>query len=260
MRLRLLPALLLLAVPALAHDFWIEPSQYRAEAGTLIATHLRVGENFTGEPVVRASNLLDLFIARDVVAERNVLGYEGDDPAGAVQIKFPGLTIVGYRGKGVPHEMPAQKFEDYLRLEGADQVIAERARRGDSQKKGKENFYRYAKTLLYAPPKPDTPPGDLAASTPFGWRCELVPESNPYTDSSESLSFLLLLDGKPLPDTVVVAMNHTDRLTARTDANGRVTFAMPKGEWLVKSTVLVPAPHIAHADWESLWASLTFSR
>lgn len=260
MKKRLLTALLLLATTARAHDFWIEPSAYRTTVGTMITTRLRVGENFAGEPIARASNLLDVFVAKDVVAQRDIPGVEGDDPAGALQLKFAGLTIVGYRGKGVPHQMPAERFEDYLRLEGADQVIAERARRGATKRKGMENFYRFAKSYLYAPPNADTPPGDLAPSTPLGWRCELVAESNPYTDTGEELTFRLLLEGKPLSDTLVVAMNHEQRLTARTDGEGRVTFRVSAGEWLIKSTVIVPAPRGARAEWESLWASLTFSR
>ena len=32
----------------------------------------------------------------------------------------------------------------------------------------------------------------------------------------------------------------------------------PPGVWLVKAVHMVPAPAASGADWESLWASLTF--
>jgi uncharacterized GH25 family protein len=49
------------------------------------------------------------------------------------------------------------------------------------------------------------------------------------------------------------------RLRLRSDAKGRVTFKLPKrGVWLIKSVQMIPAPPASNADWESLWASLTF--
>jgi uncharacterized GH25 family protein len=49
------------------------------------------------------------------------------------------------------------------------------------------------------------------------------------------------------------------RLSARTDKAGRVSLALPRGGvWLVKAVHMVPAPADSGADWESLWASLTF--
>ena len=40
-----------------------------------------------------------------------------------------------------------------------------------------------------------------------------------------------------------------------------MTLALPKaGVWLVKSVQMVAAPTGVNADWESLWASLTFER
>ena len=40
-----------------------------------------------------------------------------------------------------------------------------------------------------------------------------------------------------------------------------IIFNLPKnGVWLIKSVQLIPAPAGSDADWESLWASLTFER
>ena len=47
-------------------------------------------------------------------------------------------------------------------------------------------------------------------------------------------------------------------LHARTDRNGRVTFALDSGVWMIKAVHMVPAPPASGADWESFWSSLTF--
>ena len=66
----------------------------------------------------------------------------------------------------------------------------------------------------------------------------------------------------PLAGALVVAFNQRSpyhRLRARSDQNGRATFAIDEpGPWLVKAVHMVPAAAGTNADWESFWASLTF--
>jgi len=44
-------AVLALAAPLFAHDFWIEPSTFRPEVGATVGLSLRVGQGFRGDPV-----------------------------------------------------------------------------------------------------------------------------------------------------------------------------------------------------------------
>jgi uncharacterized GH25 family protein len=194
--------LALLAPRLLAHDFWIEP-------GT---RSLRVGEHFEGE-TVRGN-------APVVLLERN------------------GATLFAYRSREFAnHEMPREKFEQYLREEGLTRIRPT----GDVQR---ERFARFAKSIVKGAPE---------AAGPLGWRFELVPLS--------SSRFQLLYEGKPLADTLIVAMNRSkQRLTARTDAAGTVAFDLGAGAWLIKSVHMVEAPADSGVKWESLWASLTFEK
>ena len=72
----------------------------------------------------------------------------------------------------------------------------------------------------------------------------------------------LLLDGAALSGALVVARPKADPAAdrrARTDAEGRVTLELDRpGPWLVTSVHMLAAPKETGADWESLWASLTF--
>ncbi len=54
-------------------------------------------------------------------------------------------------------------------------------------------------------------------------------------------------------------LNPAEKLAARTDNDGRVRFRLrPGGMWLVKAVHMVQAPAGTNAEWESLWATLTF--
>ncbi len=241
---------------ACAHDFWIEPSTFRPAVRQTMTASLRVGQDFVGDAVPRSSQLLDSFIVRDAAGERTVNGFENQDPAGYLRVEKTGLAMIGYRSKPYPLELAADKFEAFLRSEGLESISELRARRGESQKPDREWFYRYAKAVVAA---------ESVAGTfdrPFGYRFEIIPESNPL--SASPLRLRLVFEGKPLAGALVTAIHRDDpaaRLSARSDSHGRVAFSLPKaGVWLVKSVHMVPAPAGSNVDWESLWASLTFER
>ena len=218
---------------------------------------LRVGQDFVGDPVPRSAKLIDSFVVRDAKKEWPVNGFENQDPAGLLRIENKGVAVVAYRSKANPLELPAPKFEEFLKLEGLDNIAALRASRGEAGKPDREQFFRYAKTLLRTG---DAKPAPIAHLP--GFRYDIVPESNPW--SAQPLRVRILFDGKPAPNMLVSAVHRDDanaRVQSRTDARGRVTLNLPKdGVWLIKSVYMIEAPKGSGADWESLWASLTFER
>lgn len=246
------------AAPSFAHDFWIEPSTFRPQTGTSLLIGLRVGQELVGDPVARDWAMIERFIVRDGEGERAVAGLEGRDPAGFLAVEHPGLAIIGYRSRPKFLEMTAEKFEQYLKDEGLESVIAARKRSGDSAKSSKEIFSRCAKALIH----PEGGGAGTRFDAPLAFRYEIVPKTNPYQMKSDAMQVVVLYEGKPLPNALVIAMHQQDpalRLRLRSDAKGRVTFHLPRhGMWLIKSVQMVPAPAGSNADWESLWASLTF--
>ena len=90
-------------------------------------------------------------------------------------------------------------------------------------------------------------------------------ERNPYSlRAGEDLPVRLTYENRPLAGALVVAMNRlnpSEKVSARTDANGRVRLRLhPGGMWLIKSVHMIPAPAGSNAEWTSFWASLTFER
>jgi len=250
-------ALFFAAAPLLAHDFWIEPSTFRPEVGATVGFALRVGEGFRGDPVPRTPARIERFVLVSASREAPIDGVPGHDPAGVARVSEPGVQVVGYRSHTSRVDLDAPKFEQYLKEEGLESIVAERARRGESAKPSREIYSRCAKSIV------TTGVGAKAGhDRELGFTLELIPEKNPHAYTSGGpFPVRLHHRGKPLAGALVVALARAapeKRLSARTDAEGRVSFALAPGEWLVKAVHMVPAPAESGADWESLWASLTF--
>jgi uncharacterized GH25 family protein len=250
----------LFASRAAAHDFWIEPSNFRPAVGSTVAIRLFVGPGFQGEPFPRVPQLLSRFVLVSASGERGIPGRAGDDPAGTIRIEEAGLQIVGYRSSNYPVSIDAAKFEEYLKEEGLEKIAAIRARRGETGKPAREVFSRCAKALLDARAGGG---GKTGFDRSLGFTLELVPERDPYAlGPGRELPVRLLLDGKPLSGALVQALLHGDpgaKVAARTDRSGRAKVRLPRaGFWMIKAVEMGPAPQGVGADWQSLWASLTF--
>ncbi|HET9766655.1 MAG TPA: DUF4198 domain-containing protein, partial [Thermoanaerobaculia bacterium] len=249
--------LVLAALPgavALAHDFWLEPSTFRPAAGATVAVGLRVGEDFLGDAVLRASSSIERFAVRARGGESEVAGVEGGDPAGWFRAR-EGAAVVAYASRPSPVELPPERFEAYLRRQGLEWVIAARERDGERGDPGREQFIRQAKAILAGA----RPFG--AASRPIGLRYEIVPMGDP-SFTSGVVHGRVLYEGEPAAGALVTALLRGDpklRLTTRSDRVGAFSFTLPRpGVWLVESVWMVEAPLFSRADWQSFWASLTF--
>jgi uncharacterized GH25 family protein len=241
-----------------AHDLWIDPTTFLPEPGKIVGLRLRVGENLIGDPVPRVTSLINEFVFHDAASRKPVIGADGRDPAGLMRVATPGLLVVGYHSKPSVVDLTAEKFNQYLREEGLDDIAALRARRRQSNASTREMFTRCAKSLVLAGA---VQPGQLDRA--LGFPLELVAEANPYASSTgDPITFRLTYEGKPLAGIQIVAMSrgHADeKLTTRSNADGRVTLRLPRsGVWLVKAVHMVPAAIGADAEWASYWASLTF--
>lgn len=248
----------LCAAPAAAHDVWIEPATFAPRVGQGVGVRLRVGVDLVGDALLRDPALIQEFVYVDGAGRKPVAGIAGDEPAGTLRIAAPGLTVIGYSSHPSAVELPADKFNQYLKEEGLDAVIAERARRNQSGMAVRERFARCAKSLLLSGPASDAQ-GDRV----LGFTLELVAERNPYAlRPGEALPLRLTYQNRPLAGALVVAINSLDparKLAVRTDYDGRVRFHLqPGGMWLIKAVHMVRASIMSKADWTSYWASLTF--
>lgn len=247
------------ATACLAHDMWIEPASFSPAPGQVVGLKLRVGQDLLGDPIPRDPSLINQFVVEDAQGRKQVPGRNGSDPAGYIRASAAGMHVVGYRSNASPVELPAAQFNQYLKEEGLEGVIAERARKNLTGAAARELFSRCAKSLVLSG-TPSPAQGDRT----LGFTLELVAERNPYTlRAGEELPVRLTYENKPLEGALVVAMNRAnpdEKVSARSGKDGRVKLRLPAAAkmWLVKAVHMVPAPAGSGAEWQSFWASLTF--
>ncbi len=241
----------LLAAPAAAHDFWIEPSSFRPSPGERVAVRLRVGENLKGDPVPRNPGRIERFAAVGPAGETEVTGVEGVDPAGWASPAGPGLHWLVFDSNHASVEQTGPKFDSYLDEEGLERIRGLR-KAGDGPVK--EIYSRCAKSLLRVGE------GSTGFDRELGLELELVPEKNPYAlKPGEALPVRLLYKGKPLDGALVVGLASPDARVSERSVGGRASLVLDRpGLWLIKAVHMIPAPEGSGAEWESLWASLTF--
>lgn len=249
--------LLACGVSAAAHDFWIEPTAFQPRDGAIVGLHLMVGQDLLGDPVPRDPDSIERFVMARGGDEKPIVGRDGADPAGILRVDRPGLMIVAYHSRPRPIALPPDKFAQYLGEEGLD-AIKSLLGPGARGTVAHELFSRCAKALLSSGARS---PADR--DRVMGLRLELVADRNPYaTAPGQDFPVVLLYQGHPQPGALVIAQNRSDpttKLSARSDARGRVTFRFPRaGSWLIKTVHMIAAPPGSNADWESFWASLTF--
>jgi uncharacterized GH25 family protein len=247
-----------------AHDFWIEPSSFRPAPGARVAVRLRVGQGFRGDPVPREPQRIERFGAVGSGGETAVPGVPGSDPAGWFLPSSSGLVWLVYDSGHDSVELDTAKFDRYLGEEGLERIRTLRASRPSANGPVKEIFSRCAKSLLSVGGPPGT--AGTGYDRVLGLELELVPERNPYAlKAGEDLPVRLLYHGKPLEGALVVALPKAAntapdaKVSARSDRQGRAALRLDRpGPWLIKAVHMIPAPAGSGADWESLWASITF--
>nr|CRH04235.1 Conserved exported protein of unknown function [Candidatus Magnetococcus massalia] len=282
----LLPLLLLAAQSAWSHDFWIMPRPGLGQSGDKIELYLRVGEHFNGESVPNIPEWYQAFLhwrpqqAKPV----KVVGELGDDPAGSLQPAQSGIHFITYRSQPESTTLKPAKFNAYLRKNGLESILALRKARGESDDAGDELYIRCAKAMIAVGAL--SAQDDQRATRRLGLDLELIPQVNPfYLNEGGELPVRLLYQGEPLQGVRMVAQRRgypAAALEGRTDAEGEVRFQLPgAGEWLVTAVHMIAlsdaatgsqagdvafdeegeasAEWVVSADWQSYWASLTFT-
>ncbi len=253
-------------LPSAAHEFWIAPEEYSLAPGGELRADLRVGQRFEG---TSAPYIPMNFTRFDVAtggddAPRPVPGRIGDRPALQMEVDEPGLATILHVTRDYELVWESwEAFTAFLDHKDAAWVVAADAERGRHPRDGVvEGYSRYAKALVAV--------GEgRGEDRAHGLLTEIVALENPYTgELSDGLDVRLLYDDAPRPDAQVGIFARgpegaVETRTVRTDAAGMATIPVAPGtEYLLDAVLLrVPTPDLAMsfgAEWESLWASLTF--
>ncbi|MBS0421161.1 MAG: DUF4198 domain-containing protein [Proteobacteria bacterium] len=261
-------ALLLAGTGAVqAHDFWVQPVNYRVAPEALLPITLQVGHG----PYRQRSPLPMRRITRFAAIAPNAqnvdlrsrlhLGEPADD--GSLQLQQPGTYVVVLETDNqAQSHLPSIRFNDYLHAEGLTAVLAQRERTHKMDADGSESYSRHSKALVQVrAPRAES---SSLVTQPVGMTLEIVPDIDPYaTPRPTSLPVHVLFEGKPLTGALIKLTNleHDAQPveTHRTDADGRSRFAMPdQGRWLLNVIWSQPLPQTRETDFETWFSSLSF--
>ncbi len=250
--------LLLLPTSAKAHEFWLQPEAFRIAIGEPIGVRVMVGDGFEeGEPYAHNPRHIRYFRAAPEGAGE-ILGESGDEPAGIFTADLPGLATLIYRSYPSRVTIDSTKFEDYLRSEGLEAIVARRAELGESNRAGREAFSRCAKALVEV--EGVAPEG---FDEPIGLALEIVPLASPFAlPASGELRIQVLWKGEPLSNAqvrVFVSGEPDQTATVQTTQDGTAAIeAAAPGVRLLSVVHMERADEGSAVDWESTWSSLTF--
>ena len=271
--IRALLLLLLLAAPttALAHDYWLAPERFTLPVGDALRVDLRLGGHFEAEEskpwqpgrtksfvLVTADGTVDL---RERAKDGAVPVLEGLVP------EFEGPGLIGMERRWIDIELTDAKLTDYLAHEGLTEIAALRKEQGHREME-RECYMRSLKSLVRVGEGKGKGKGAELHRRVLGHRIEIVLLDDPYQlDPGDELRARVLWKGKPLPNALVTAHHRpapergtVGTLTARTDADGEVSFRIAAGgAWLLRLVHMVPCRGCSYTDWESYWTSFSFA-
>ncbi len=253
-------ALIASALPIAAHDHWIAPSSFRPAVGERLDLRLCVGHPGEYEEQLRDPRRALRFELHGPSGTKPILGLDGRSPAGFLTTKEAGLLTLVYLSNHAFVEIGAEKYAEYLAVEGLEEVQAERERRGETALPGRDSYLRCDKALVHV--------GDGSCTgfeRTLGLPIELVLETDPGRWSAgQELTLRLEFGERPLANRQVKLMRlaapHTIVL-ARTDEHGRTRFTPESAGAFVASSVhqrRATPEQALEGDWEGFWASLSF--
>ena len=159
-------------------------------------------------------------------------------------------------------DLPFLRFNDYIVEEGITPIADHRKRARTERANGREAYSRRAKAIVQIGPVTNA---DVSRVTrPVGLSLEIIPERHPaLLKPGQRLPIQVRFNRQPLSGALVkltdLNADAKPRATARTDAQGRVSFTIPQaGKWQFNVIWSEPIPGSQTADYRTTFSSLTF--
>jgi uncharacterized GH25 family protein len=255
----------LAALPAQAHDYWLEFQPSTPTPGGELSAALWLGEDFIPEAqtaiqAARAVSLQHITRFRDVdLMARARLGVA---PLLRLGLAAPGGHLLALERGTTRVQLRARRFNRYLEQEGLHDALAERKLSGERWRRGTERYQRYLKAFVQVGDDLDT-----VSTRVLGHRLEVVPERDLATVKvGERLGVRVLFEGRPLAGAQVEAFARgagarpAPGQARVTDATGRAEFTVDEsGTWLMRTVHMQRCIGCDAIQWESFWAAYSFA-
>jgi uncharacterized GH25 family protein len=242
-----------------AHDLFLQPASYFVAPGSELVVRVLNGTFSSSDGAVARDRLRDITLVAPAGSTRldtTAWTARGDTSTLTVRMEESGTYVIGVSVHPRELELTAKEFNEYLAHDGIPDVLETRRTAGELDRPARERYSKHVKTLVQV--------GDRRSEqyhSVLGYPAELIPLDNPYTlKSAGILRVRVLVDGRPVPNQLVVAGKQKGQQSTRTDSSGvaRVRIGS-RGAWFVKFIHMQAAVDDTTLDYVSKWATLTFA-
>jgi uncharacterized GH25 family protein len=263
MKKNILTLITLCAVSSIciAHEFWLQPQKFMLNLLEKTSVDVFVGENYTGEKVDASKFTISKMMHYSSLLSENFMDKISTNDSVKIEARFAseGNHLLAFNNTNKFIELEANKFNEYLKSEGLDNIVILRRQKGEENKNGREFYQRCVKTLFQVGNKQDN---TFRKNT--GMRLEIIPEQNPYINSpNKTITFKILFDNQAVKNALVLAWHYQNGKVSvenkRTSDKGDVQFLVKnEGRWMISTVKMIPIQNNTEVDYQSFWGSYTF--
>lgn len=231
-----------------AHTFWLQPSSFTPKINEVVKVKINIGHVKEPEEYTRNPYHIRKFLLHKDEKSVPVIGIAGQSPAGFFRTPKQGSYTLSYESFTSLASLPQERFAKYL----AEEVFADV--KIPDKEMIHEHYLRCAKAIVQV--------GENKEYTPckVGMPIELICETNPQNDQ-DGLSVQLIYNNKPLSENNlrIVSLDDYSEQVVKTAKDGRALLKLAPGRWLISSIVIKPHTATPNVDFDSFWASITFT-
>jgi uncharacterized GH25 family protein len=259
-RITIITFLIVFSCIVQAHEFWLQPDKFFYQPGESLKVTFKVGENFMGESWNLKKHRIEKLELHSINGIKNLSQQVTEGETGMLeenQLKA-GTQMIVMQSNNAFISLDGQKFNEYLKEDGLDEVYDHREKNNLLADSAKEFYSRHTKLLVQVGDKKDE-----SFKKVIGLPIEIIPETNPYDAKVGSpMRFKVVFDNKPLFGAKVRVWNRYNNRTtvqniyAEKDGVIETRISNP-GSWMISVVKMVPSKD-PKADWQSYWGSLVF--
>jgi len=190
-------AIVLMVLPASAHDLFLKLDSYFLPPNTKAKVQLLNGTFQSSDGLVRRDRMGDIsLIARDAgLSPAKSISWRDLGKTTLMEIQTGGTVtyVVGISTKPREIDLKAADFNDYLKHDGIPDILAKRTTDGELGKDIRERYSKHVRAIFQV--------GSARTEeyrTSLQYPVEIIPQTNPYSlKVGQTLPVLCTLDGQP---------------------------------------------------------------
>ena len=177
----------------MSHEFWLQPKKFILQPSEKTSVDVFVGENYNGEKVDASKFTISKMTHHAKNVEEDFISKVSTKDSVSIETQFSteGNHLLAFNNTNKFIELKADKFNEYLRSEGMDNIVKLRKQQRKENQGGREFYQRCVKTLFQVGKNQDD-----TFSKNTGMRLEIIPLQNPYAE--REITFKILFDNKAL--------------------------------------------------------------